>query len=261
MMNISISQDFSKPVREALQGGLAVARVGLPVFPCNADKRPTCPHGFKDAARLPAAVRKLWELYPGVLVGVPTGVLTNLSVIDLDSKHHEARVWCQENRERLGKTRTHRTRSGGLHLLYKYQSGLRCSTSKLAPGVDVRSEGGYVIWWPAHGCEPPDNSDPAPFPPWLWEALKPPPPPPRVPFQAGKRDDSAMRGLMRRIVCASNGERNAVLFWAACRTGEHVRAGRVREAYAVECLMEAAVHIGLTQREATRTINSGMRRG
>jgi hypothetical protein len=25
---------------------------------------------------------------------------------------------------------------------------LRCSRGRIAPGVDVRADGGYVIWWP-----------------------------------------------------------------------------------------------------------------
>jgi hypothetical protein len=258
MNDVSKASDFSRLLRDALEGALAV---GLPVFPCDAQKRPTCDRGFHDAVRSPLEVRKLWDQSPGVLVGVPTGGLTNLSVIDIDSKHPEARTWFQENRSRLGRTRTHRTRSGGLHLLFRYQPHLRCSVGKLAPGVDIRSDGGYIIWWPVHRCEMLDNGDSASFPEWLWEALKPPPPRPISIHPAGQRDDNAMRGLMRRIVCANNGERNAVLFWAACRAGEHVRAGRVREVYAVDCLLEAALHVSLTQREATKTISSGMKRG
>jgi len=253
---LAIKTDFCNP----LQGALAVAFVGLPTFPCNAEKRPTCPKGFLQAARSPIEVRKLWAQWPGVLVGVPTGVLTDLSIVDLDSKHPEARNWFKNNRARLGKTRVHRTRSGGLHLLYRHQPSLRCSVSKLAPGVDIRSEGGYIIWWPAHGCEVPDNGDPAPFPQWLWKTLKPPPKPFEPPASE-KRDESAMRGLMRRLVCAATGERNAVLFWASCRAGEHIRSGRVREEYARQCLFEAAMHVGLPQSEVKKTIESGIRTG
>jgi hypothetical protein len=249
MNDITIARELSKPELDALRGGLAVAYVGLPVFPCNAEKRPTTERGFNQASRSPLEVRKLWEQYPGgVLVGVPTGILTNLSVVDIDAKHSEARDWFEANRARLGRTRVHRTRSGGLHLLYSAQLHLNCSVSKLARGVDIRSDGGYVIWWPAHGCAVLDNGDPAPFPGWLWEALKPPPPPPRGPLpppKRGQRDDNVMRGLVRRLVSAANGERNAMLFWCACRAAEHVLAGEVREGYALECLELAANHIGL----------------
>ena len=43
----------------ALARALKLAERGLPVFPCAADKRPTCPHGFKDASNDPTVVKAL----------------------------------------------------------------------------------------------------------------------------------------------------------------------------------------------------------
>jgi hypothetical protein len=228
MNDLSRPPDFSKPVHDALQGALAVAYVGLPVFSCDTHKRPTCDLGFQNAVRSPDEVRRLWRRWPGILVGMPTGAISNLSVIDLDAKHPEARPWFEENRDRLPQTRVHRTRAGGLHLLYLYQPNLRCSVGKLARGVDVRSDGGYIIWWPAHGCEPLDIGDLAPFPGWVWEALKPPPPPKRAPFQFNKRDESAMRGLMRRIACANAGERIGAVLGRVPRRGARAGGARAR---------------------------------
>jgi len=36
----------------------------LPIFPCRFDKRPTCPHGFKDAVADPKAIGRIWGLSP-----------------------------------------------------------------------------------------------------------------------------------------------------------------------------------------------------
>jgi hypothetical protein len=56
-------------------------------------------------------------------------------------------------------------------LFFQHQRGLRCSTSKIELGVDVRADGGYVVWWPASGgrvlCEGPI----APWPASLDQAL------------------------------------------------------------------------------------------
>jgi Primase C terminal 2 (PriCT-2) len=43
------------------------------------------------------------------------------------------------------------TRSGGRHLLFLHREGLRTSKGQIAKGVDVRGEGGFVIWWPREG--------------------------------------------------------------------------------------------------------------
>jgi len=89
----------------------------LPIFPCRFDKRPTCPHGFKDAVADAAGIAQLWSLYYGSLIGVPTGAASSLDVIDVDPRKGGDR-WFQENRARLPLTRTHETPSGGWHLTF-----------------------------------------------------------------------------------------------------------------------------------------------
>src|SRR5262249_4303499 len=53
----------------------------------------------------------------------------------------------------------HETRSGGIHLLFRHASSLRCSADdRIAHGVHVRADAGYIIWWPREGlpvCEAP----------------------------------------------------------------------------------------------------------
>src|SRR5205085_1592744 len=61
------------------------------------------------------------------------------------------------------------TRSGGRHLVYRHAAGLRCSQSVVAPGVDVRADGGYVIFWPMHGFAA-DDRPLADWPQWLVKA-------------------------------------------------------------------------------------------
>jgi hypothetical protein len=57
-------------------------------------------------------------------------------------------VWWFSHRDRLPLTRVHRTRSGGLHLIFRHVPDVRCSAGRIAPGIDVRGDGGYIIWWP-----------------------------------------------------------------------------------------------------------------
>ena len=130
---------------------LRLAEDGFATFPCNRSKAPACPHGFRDASTDAAAIRALWQRHRGELVGVATGAVSNLAVLDIDAKHAEAHSWWEAHRTQLPQTRTIRTRSGGLHLWYRDAPGLRCSVSMIAPGVDVRATGGYVIAWHAAG--------------------------------------------------------------------------------------------------------------
>ena len=51
-------------------------------------------------------------------------------------------------------TRIHRTGGGGRHYFFKHPGpGIEVTDPKIAPGIDIKADGGYVIWWPACGCE------------------------------------------------------------------------------------------------------------
>src|SRR5215470_4758223 len=109
-------------------------------FPCAHNKAPACPHGFKDATRDPVALRELFTRCPGSLIGVPTGALSGIDALDIDAKHTPAREWWAANRTQLPPTRAHRTRSGGLHLLFQHGAALSCGVSRIARGIDVRGD-------------------------------------------------------------------------------------------------------------------------
>ena len=121
----------------------------LPTFVCNLDKTPATPRGFYDATLDPKTLRAQIGDRRDFLLGVPTGELSGLDVLDLDPPlGHD---WLDRHRTEIPETRTHYTRRAGLHLLFRHRQNLRCSASKLGLGVDVRADGGYVIWWPSHG--------------------------------------------------------------------------------------------------------------
>ena len=158
------------------EAALALAAEGLPVFPLCSDKRPACPGGFYAAKSDSAGIRNLWGRHPGPLVGVPTGSASGLDVLDIDApRHPEAGEWLGVNESTLPPTRIHRTRSGGLHILFRHVAGLRCWTGRPVPGIDGRAEGGYIVWWPAFGMPTVCANSIAPWPDWLLVAISPPP--------------------------------------------------------------------------------------
>lgn len=225
------------------------------VFPCKADKRPACPGGFKAASNEPGAITQLWRRWPGQLVGVATGDVSNIAVVDVDRKHREARQWWRANCSRLLPSRTYETRSGGLHVYYRHPGKLQCSTGKVCKGVDIRANGGYIVFWFATGLACLDHTTPASFPAWLLTELTKPPPEPKrsAPLPDA---DQAVHGFLRYVAQARSGERNSTLFWAACRLTERGLGPAAVEGL----LISAATEAGLDTFEAKRTIASATRR-
>jgi Bifunctional DNA primase/polymerase, N-terminal len=128
----------------------------LPRFPCNSSKRPLTPHGFRDAR--PNVDTSGWEL-----VGIPTGSVSGVDALDVDV---EGMNWLTANIDKLPATRVQVTRSGGRHFFWKHAEGLRCSAGRIARGVDVRGDGGYVIDWNHQGY-PTEVREIADWPDWI----------------------------------------------------------------------------------------------
>jgi hypothetical protein len=190
---------------------------------------------------------------------VRTGDASGIDLLDLDRKHRQAAEWWTAHRNSLPVTRVHRTRSGGLHLLFQHAPGMRCSASRIARGVDVRGDGGYVIWWPIGGLPVLCDAPLAPWPEWLRIQLLSPQRP--VAPHATVPDRNALAGLVRLVTGAREGERNGLTYWAACRAGEMVATGPFDADAAVALIAEAATRAGLPRVEAERTARSGIRTG
>jgi Bifunctional DNA primase/polymerase, N-terminal len=236
----------------------AAMQLGYPAFPCKSDKTPATPRGFKDASLPEAGLATLWARYPGELVGVPTGAASGFDVLDVDPRNG-ARAWYAANRSNLPATRIHRTRSGGLHVLFKRLAGVRNSAGKIAPGVDVRADGGYIIWWPSTGLAVRDV-ELREWPLWIRPSLMTPPALPPPPYQkATPISDRAIEGVLTVVATASQGRRNSVTYWAAHRLRECVAQGKLAEGCARDLLIRAATHAGLSTVEASRTFNSAVR--
>jgi Bifunctional DNA primase/polymerase, N-terminal len=74
-----------------------------------------------------------------------------------------------------------------------------------------------------------------------------------------------LAGILQCVLDSEPGSRNETLFWAACRMGELVEAGAVREAAAVAALLNAGRTVGLSDHEMIGaghggTVFSGLRR-
>lgn len=125
----------------------------VPVFPLRENKRPAQPGGFKTASRDPAEIERMFRDPLAFLIGVPCGPASGIDAVDVDTGRGGLE-WLQDNGHRLPVTERHPTRSGGWHLLLAHTPGMRTCFDRIAPGVEVRGDGGYIVWWPSHGAGP-----------------------------------------------------------------------------------------------------------
>jgi hypothetical protein len=130
------------PVEVKLEGRV------LAVIYCDANRKPMgWGHGWADAAVDPAAIARLrWGPY----LGVATGAINGIVVVDVDPRNGGDQTFA-EHLSWLPETRTHQSRRGGRHLIYKYPAqGIRTFTGTEGrwPGIDILSDNPQkgVVW-------------------------------------------------------------------------------------------------------------------
>lgn len=134
---------------------------GYSIFPCNPDKSPAIAQGFLRATNDIDIVSK--QFYKDdLLIGLPTGIINRLLVIDFDLNKlipgtndidtrsvDELIDHVKENHGDLPDTFSVETPSGGRHLYYLLPEGVEIRSGsrfidKFLP-IDIRCEGGYVV--------------------------------------------------------------------------------------------------------------------
>ena len=176
-----------------LDAALYYAKRGLFVFPAkfagkqklghsSAEKSNGNPWGYtKD----PDEIRAYWTRWSHAAIGLPTGAVNGLFVIDVDTKagghEHDGRESLRDLEIKHGTlphTRQASTATGGMHILMRPPPGVSIpnTAGKLGPGLDVRGDGGFIIAPPSirtgRGAYAWINHvDVANAPPWLIELV------------------------------------------------------------------------------------------
>jgi hypothetical protein len=227
-----------------------LAGLGLPVFPVRDDKIPTMVDWPRLAVDVVELVRPIWLRYCEPLIGVCSGQPSGIDVLDLDlAKHPEAVVWWEQNKDKLPRTRTHRSRSGGLHLLFYHQQNRRNSISKIHKGVDVKGTGGYFVWWPAAGFPVVDDAELTDWPDWLDPEPLPAEAPAIVPNgtisnrSRYRYGEGALDSACRNIMAAGHGIQETTINKEAFSIGSLVAAGGLAEGFALTALQWATQQI------------------
>lgn len=130
-----------------LEHALFYAEHGWSVFPLKAnDKTPTVK--WADVCTTEAnMIKGWWEFAPASNIGIATGKKSGITVLDVDASHdgYETLAALIEQYGGLPETPVAKTGGGGEHIFFKYAEGTRNSAGKLGRGLDIRSEGGYVV--------------------------------------------------------------------------------------------------------------------
>ena len=168
-----------------LRAALALVSRDMAVFPCRQrSKLPATERGFLDASKDPAIVERWWRSDPNYNIGVATGaVSTGLLAVDIDGVDAELELRKLEADHGALPPSVEVITGKGRHIWLRMPGGrdLRCSASKLAPGIDTRGSGGYVLAPPSvhptgrRYCWSVDSARTiAPAPDWLLAELDAP---------------------------------------------------------------------------------------
>jgi Bifunctional DNA primase/polymerase, N-terminal len=266
-----------------MRAALGLASRGWFVFPPRVgDKRPL-PHFTqweKRATRDRDQIYRWWSQSP-YNIGIATG-RSNLLVVDCDVPKDTTAAHGAYNLARLARqageplplTLTVLTPSGGVDYYFAAprETNLGNTVGRLAPNVDTRGIGGYVV---APGSQTRKgiyriiaHQSVQDMPGWITARLVPPPPP-RPQEMAPQTADRYLAKILQaeasRVASAAVGSRNNSLNAAAFALGQLIGGGEISEGIARSVLEDAvAVHIGMdgfSRGEAERTMTSGLTAG
>jgi len=260
-----------------------LARFGWLVLPCHSPagtgcscgrakcsspgKHPRTRRGLHDASSDPGTVADWWRRWPDANVGVRTGAVSGLVVVDIDPAHGGLNSIRRLHAEhRLPDGLRVRTGSGGWHLYFAHP-GFDVHNSAgtvLGDGVDVRGDGGYVIAPPSRHITGGTYSWVGPWdipdlPGHLAERTRPrpqtAPPPPHPLSQRDRRGamswaESALADEAHQVRTAAQGGRNHRLNRAAFSLGQIVAGGLLDADTVADELRHAALGAGLGARES-----------
>lgn len=150
-----------------LDHAVAYADAGWPVFPvhypihatnntikcsCQAGvdcrhigKHPATKNGLNAATNDPDIIARMWGNRP-YNIGAPTGI--KFDVLDDDPAHggDDSLAALAANGNTIPNTVTSKTGGGGSHFLFQPIPGVKNNnTGKVAPGLDFKTQGGYIV--------------------------------------------------------------------------------------------------------------------
>lgn len=132
-----------------IEHAYAYAEENWHVFPVEPrGKKPITQHGVMNATTEKEKISKWWSRVPDANIAVACGHVSGFFVLDVDVADGKQGLETLESLNINIKTLTSRTGSGGMHLFYKMprdESIVIKNRTNFLPGLDVRSNNGYVV--------------------------------------------------------------------------------------------------------------------
>lgn len=232
---------------ELTSKAVELAGQGYYIFPVKVDgkdKKPLIKEWqLKATNDMNSAILMFSESPDATHVGIACGP-SKLLVIDVDPPNgQDSLSKLERTHGKLPETRKQTTPRGGTHHIFKLpeQVEIKNSTSKLGPNLDVRTDGGFIVYYGWDGGRVVDCN---PF--WLA----------RMSPANNKYGLAALDGESQKLLNTSDGGRNNQLNESMLKVGHKVIEGLLDETYAKAVLHRVAVQIGLEDEETKATINS-----
>lgn len=129
-----------------LKAALEYEKLGMSVIPClSGQKKPAIAwQGFQQRRATPEEIVDWWHQWPTANIGIVTGKISNLLVVDLDKYKKEFDNTVELEYFDSISTPVVESPNGGNHLYFSYAEGISIA-SGVFPAVDIRGEGGYII--------------------------------------------------------------------------------------------------------------------
>lgn len=114
-----------------------------PIIPMNpTTKKPIVKwKAYQDRLPTTVEIENWWTMWSWANIGLVTGKLSGVSVVDVDPRHNGTI-------DGLTETVKAQTGGGGWHYFYKYSESCH-SQNALGEGLDLKTDGGYVIIAPS----------------------------------------------------------------------------------------------------------------
>ena len=230
----------------------------IKVFPVKKQgKSPLCPNGFKSATTDKVVLQEWNKKFPDCNIGIPTGQINNLFVVDIDGEQGFESL----NRLELiyGKLDAPTVITGkGKHLYFKMpeNTDIKSSVSKIADHIDIRANGGYVVAPPSiheNGHQ------------YTWENFIPNQGFPEAPSWLisliinAEKQPLPVSGVLEEISNAPQGQRNDTLYKRSISLIGRAKKEFLDMEEIKQNIINAAILSGLSKEESIKTFENALR--